>query len=128
MTVLDVYGSLFYAGAWTLARSLPSPREATNPVVVLRLRGRAVVGATFINVVDDYAAQVGAVGGRLYLSGVDEHVREQLVRTGKIDANGPVGIYPATDIIGESTRQAHEDAEAWIVRQRGQEGVDDDQA
>jgi len=68
---------------------------------------------------------VDAAGGRLYLSGVDGHVRDQLVRTGKIDAAGPVGIYPATDIIGASTRQALGDAEAWLVRRRGQEGPED---
>jgi hypothetical protein len=50
------------------------------------------------------------------------------VRTGKIDATGPVGIYPATDIVGESTHQAHEDAEVWIARRRGQDGAGDESA
>jgi SulP family sulfate permease len=44
--VLDVYGSLFFAGARTLADSLPTPDGAERPAVVLRLRGRSSVGAT----------------------------------------------------------------------------------
>lgn len=39
VTVLDVYGSLFFAGARTLAETLPSPEGATRPAVILRLRG-----------------------------------------------------------------------------------------
>lgn len=117
VTVLDVYGSLFYAGAWTLARGLPSPRGTHSPVVVLRLRGRAIIGATFIDILADYAAQLRAVDGRLYLSGVDTHVREQFARTGKVDVTGPVGVYLASDILGESTRHALADAETWLIDQ-----------
>ena len=39
--LLDVYGSLFYAGARTLQSRLPDPSGSVRPVVVLRLRGRA---------------------------------------------------------------------------------------
>jgi hypothetical protein len=46
-TVLDVYGHLFYAGARTLEKLLPSSAHgAESPVVILRLRGRAILGAT----------------------------------------------------------------------------------
>jgi SulP family sulfate permease len=72
ITLLNVYGSLFFAGARTLSETLPSPTGATRPVVVLRLRGHTSVGATLIEVLDDYADQLEDVGGRLYLSGVDQ--------------------------------------------------------
>ena len=55
ITVLDVYGSLLYAGARTLQAHLPDPGEARSPVVLLRLRGRTSLGATFFKVVADYA-------------------------------------------------------------------------
>src|SRR5690606_12145768 len=46
VTVLDIYGPLFFAGARTLERLLPEP-GATRAVVVLRLRGRdEEIGAT----------------------------------------------------------------------------------
>jgi sulfate permease, SulP family len=45
--ILDVYGSLFYAGARSLQASLPEVGDAKAPAVVLRLRGRTSLGATF---------------------------------------------------------------------------------
>ncbi len=49
ITVLDVYGNLFFAGASTLEEMLPQPGEERNPVVVLRMRGRTSFGATLID-------------------------------------------------------------------------------
>jgi sulfate permease, SulP family len=47
-TLLDVYGSLYYAGARTLQARLPDPAGSESPVVVLRLRHRTTLGATFL--------------------------------------------------------------------------------
>jgi SulP family sulfate permease len=121
-TVLDIHGSMFYAGAQTLARLLPAPEGADRPVVVLRIRGRTKVGATFIQIVDRYARRLAAVGGRLYLSGVDEHVRDQLVRSGKLDLDRDVWLEDVTPIIGESTRRAIGSAEAWLLEATDEAG------
>jgi SulP family sulfate permease len=115
VTLLDVYGSLLYAGARTLEARLPDPSLADRPVVVLRLRGRAMLGATFHLVVATYARQLERVGGRLYLSGLDHEVMAQLGRTGRIDVHGPIGLYEATAVVGESSEAAVHDAEAWLV-------------
>ena len=120
-TVLDIEGSMFYAGAQTLARLLPAPEDSVRPVVVLRIRGRTKVGATFIQIVDRYAGRLAAVGGRLYLSGVDERVRVQLVRSGKLDLGGEVWLENVTPIIGESTRRAMADAHAWLLESKASE-------
>ncbi len=114
-TVLDIHGSMFYAGAQTVARLLPAPEGSVRPVVILRIRGRTKVGATFIQIVDRYAGRLASVGGRLYLSGVDEQVRVQLVRSGKLDLGGDVWLEGVTPIIGESTRRAVGAAETWLV-------------
>jgi sulfate permease, SulP family len=114
VTVLDVYGSLLYAGARTLQVHLPEPGEARSPVVVLRLRRRTSLGSTFAMVIADYAGQLAGSGGRLYLSGLDSSVTEQLRRTGHVD--GPLRAFEATPVVGESTRAAYLDAEAWLVR------------
>jgi SulP family sulfate permease len=58
VTLLDVYGSLYYAGAKTLAARLPDPGGAKRPVVVLRLRGRTRLGATSVVVIDGYAKRL----------------------------------------------------------------------
>ena len=114
VTVLDVYGSLMYAGARTLEAHLPDPAGTRSPVVVLRLRRRTSLGATFVKVVSDYAGRLADADGRLYLTGLEPGLTERLRRTGHLD--GPVRAFEATPVVGESTQAAYLDAEAWLVR------------
>ncbi|MGC5166002.1 SulP family inorganic anion transporter [Luteimicrobium sp. DT211] len=112
VVVLDVYGSLFYAGARTLQRQLPDPAGATDAAVVLRLRGRTTLGATFFMVIAQYADVLEAGGSRLYLSGLSPqvlHVWESRVLAEHL-AN--VRLYPATDVVLGSTHAAWLDARA----------------
>jgi len=113
VTILDVYGSLMYAGSRTLQAHLPDPGGTRSSVVVLRLRRRTSLGATFVKVVGDYADHLADAGGRLYLSGLDPSLTDRLRRTGHLD--GPVHTFEATPVVGESTRAASLDAEAWLV-------------
>ncbi|HSM58037.1 MAG TPA: SulP family inorganic anion transporter, partial [Candidatus Sulfomarinibacteraceae bacterium] len=117
VTVLDVYGHLYYAGARTLERLLPAVGRAENAVVVLRLRGHNSVGATLIEVLSNYSKMLQEANGRLYLSGMSDEAYDQIVKSGKMRLTGPVRAYEATSIIGESTHEAVEEAEAWLVRQ-----------
>jgi SulP family sulfate permease len=116
VTALDVYGSLLYAGARTLQVRLPDATAATAPAVVLRLRGRTSLGATFFVVIADYAHRLEKVGGRLYLSGVDPTMLERMTRSGRLDPSGPVQVFDATDVVGESTLAAYHAAEEWLTR------------
>jgi SulP family sulfate permease len=118
VTILDVYGSLLYAGARTLAAHLPDPGEARSPVVVLRLRRRTSLGATFVKVMADYADRLAHADGRLYLSGLEPDVTEQLRRTGQL--GGHLHAFEADPVVGESTMAAYRDAEAWVVKKHGQ--------
>ena len=119
MTVLDVYGSLLYAGARTLEARLPNPSTAEMPVVVLRLRGRTTLGATALTVLRGYAKQLDALGGHLFLSGVDPHVVGVIRRTGRAAGERPLEVVEATPIIGESTDAAHDEAQAWLAARTG---------
>ena len=112
--VLEVIGSLFFAGARTLSEALPSPQGATHSAVVLRLRGRTRVGATLIEVLDQYADDLAEMDGRLYLSGVEERLATQLRRAGKLDLDRRVQLVPALEVLGASTLQAVEQASAWL--------------
>lgn len=114
VTVLEVYGSLFYAGAKTLEVRLPNPSRAQRPAVVLRLRGRTSIGATAITVLAGYAEQLNRVGGRLYLSGVGPTVAATFARTQRLTADGPLQIQPADSIIGASTDSAYAAAVKWL--------------
>ena len=114
VTVLDVYGSLFYAGARTLGKLLPKPEHAAHAVVVLRVRGRGQIGTTFLDVVSRYAERVHANGGRLLLSGIEPEIKERMNRTGHLARIGEENIYLATSYVGESTRAAFEEGQAWL--------------
>ena len=122
--VLDVYGSLFYAGSRTLQARLPLAAGAEQAVVVLRLRGRTSLGATFFLIIAGYAEELAAGGGRLYLSGLDPSVTERLHRSGRMALDGPVRLFEAESELGRSTAEAYEEAEAWLVR-RSPDGGDD---
>lgn len=114
VTVLHVYGSLFFGGARTLEDILPSPEGATRPAVILRVRGRDRVGATLIETLDEYADELAEVGGRLYLSGVSDELAEQLRRADKLDLKESVVLVPEEGVLGESTYDALEAAKAWL--------------
>ncbi|MFN3651260.1 MAG: SulP family inorganic anion transporter [Armatimonadota bacterium] len=115
VTVLDVYGHLFYAGAYTLERLLPRPEGSHHPAVILRLRGRGSFGATLIDVLTTYAERVEAAEGRLYLTGLSYPMYEQVIHAGKLQEAGTVRAYGATPVRGDATRAAIAEAEDWLT-------------
>jgi len=122
VTVLDVYGDLFYAGARTMARQLPSPRGAESPVVVLRLRGRRLLGATLIEVLGSYAKDLLDANGRLYLTGMSQDAYDHVARSGKLEVTRHVRAHRATAIVWQSTREAVADANEFIARVTREQG------
>ena len=114
LTVLDVYGSVFYAGAEAIDNLLPDPLGAHNAVVVLRLRGRADVGSTFLQLIQRYGAQVEEGGGYLALVGIGPALLDQLVRTGAAETIGEEHIYLAQPVLMASLDNAVKDAEIWL--------------
>jgi SulP family sulfate permease len=115
ITVLDVYGSVFYAGTEAIDRLLPNALGACNTVVVLRLRGRADVGSTFLELIKRYSAQLGEQGGYLALVGIGPALLDQLIRTGAADIIGRDHIYMAQPALMASVETAVTDAEAWLA-------------
>lgn len=113
VTMLDVYGSLLYAGSRTLQVRLPNPADVVRAAVVIRLRGRTQLGATFFSVIDDYAARLATGGGRLFLSGVDPSLLAQFERVGGASPSR-ISAVVATEVIGESSSAAYERAVAWL--------------
>jgi len=110
--VLNVYGHIFYAGARVLERLLPIPRAGyEHPAVILRLRGRTRLGATMEDVLSRYYDKLEKVNGRLYLTGLSEEARRSVEDMGVIRLRA----YQATSILGESTRKALADAQAWLI-------------
>jgi SulP family sulfate permease len=95
VTLLNTYGSLFFAGARNLEEDLPKVEGARNAVVILIMRGQAEVGSTLIQVLERYAAALKAGDNTLMLAGVALHVREQLAETHCIDAIGEENVFLA---------------------------------
>jgi len=116
VTLLHSRGSTYFAAARTLQEQLPTPKTAQNAVVIIRLRGNEEIGSTFILVLERYASELHANGGRLILSGVHQDVLDQLKRTGTTDMVPEEAIFMETNILGESTKAALAEAEAWLAK------------
>jgi sulfate permease, SulP family len=115
VTMLDAYGSLLYAGARTLQRRLPDPTGAEHAAVVLRVRGRTSLGATFFAVLRDYAARVDAGGGRVYLSGVSAELHARMRDARILDEIPNLEVWNATAVLNESSLEAYESAKTWLA-------------
>ena len=114
--VLQPYGALFFATASTLLDQMPAVTpESTNSVVVLRIRGADDAGATLIDVVKGYAASLREVDSKLMIVTGNRNVIRQLRVTGATDVIGADNVYRSTNFLGESSRQAHGDAVAWVA-------------
>jgi SulP family sulfate permease len=109
VTILDIYGSIFYAAADVIADKLPDVREAEAAVLVLRLRGRGQVGSSAIGLFRRYATDLQQGGGALLLAGVGHDMADQLKRTGIEDLLGQHSIFPARSLVYRSTEAAYEE-------------------
>jgi hypothetical protein len=76
-----------------------------------------MLGATSLSVLGDYAERLAARGGRLYLTGVDNNLADQIRASGRFELDGPTRIYGAKPAVGASTIRALEDAGAWRLTQ-----------
>lgn len=115
ITILHIYGSVFYASTDILRAALPSPYTAAQSVVILGLRGRNELGSTFIKLLEGYAQELRTRNGKLMLAGVDPSVIKQLTKTRITDTIPLTDIFPATPILGESVQRAHAAAEEWLL-------------
>ena len=115
VTVLDIYGSVFYAGADVIGRMLPEAAGSSRPVVILRFRGRTDLGSTFLTELERYRAAINDVGGRLMLVGVGPELAEQLARTGVIDMLGAENVMMVQPVHGASIREAVALGEQWLA-------------
>ncbi len=115
---------MFYAGTDIIDKLLPDALAAREAVMVLRLRGRADVGSTFLNLLKRYAGQLNDGGGYLALVGIGPALLDQLVRTGAADVIGREHIYIAHPALMASLEKAVTDAEAWLGEQEPEQGDD----
>jgi SulP family sulfate permease len=126
--VLHPYGAIFFATAPMLEEQMPSITEnSRNSVVILRIRGADDAGATFLDLLDQYAVSLREVDSKLMVVTDNDRVIRQLRVTGAADAIGSDNVYRSTAFIGETVRQAHTDATAWVDEHRTADGPDPDE-
>ncbi len=115
VTLLRVYGSVFYAAAAKLEELLPAPQGAERSVVILNLRGADRVGSTFIKVIERYALKLRATGSKLVLTGVHERVLDQLEKTETTEFIAREDIFLADERLMYATWQAWKAAQDWVA-------------
>ena len=129
VTLLEVFGDMAVAGAETLEARLPAVKQAERAVVILRLRAQDSVGSSFIAVVERYAQQLKARGGKLMLAGVHPKIKGQLDRTGTTDEIlGAENVFEATTTVGASTRAAYAAAQRWLQETQIESGNQGEEA
>ena len=116
VTIIHVRGSTYFAAVRTIQDLLPSAKEAQRAVVIIRIRGVDEIGSTMITVLERYAGELRANGGKLMLSGVSQNVLDQLLRTETTESIPEDIIFMATDTLGESTKDALTAANAWLAQ------------
>ena len=115
VAVLQPYGALFFATAQTLRDQLPDVvPESRHAVVILRIRGADDAGATVMDLLRTYAADLREVDSRLAIVTDSERVARQIRSVIDADLIGPRRIYRSTTFIGEASRRAYADAITWI--------------
>jgi len=121
LTVLHIYGSLFFAAARSIENSLPVVGGAARAVVAISLRGKSEIGSTFMTVLERYARELQRGDGKLMLVGVDPALRDQLAKTGVIKAIGEDNVFIATPQMGEALNRAVAAADAWLAKGAAQD-------
>ncbi len=119
-TILQIYGSLFFAAARNLEEMLPALDNTTHAVVALGMRGKVEIGSTFITVIQRYAAELKARNSRLMLVGIDQAVYDQLVKTKTLRIIGEENIFLAMPQLGEAMNRAAAVAYAWLGQTPGE--------
>lgn len=114
LTILQIYGSLFFAAAKSLEEILPNVDNTTSAVVALGLRGRVEIGSTFITVLQRYAKGLQAHESKLMLVGIDQPVYDPLTRTGLVKLIGEESIFFATPQLGAAMNHAAAAAYVWL--------------
>ena len=114
LTVLMIYGSLFFAGARSIEDRLPEVGEAEHAAVALLLRGKTEISSTFMGVLQRYTRSLQARGGRLMLVGVEESAYAQLAKTGVLQLIGEQNVFRAQPQIGAALNAAIAAAQRWL--------------
>ena len=113
--VLQPYGSLFFAAAPLFEEALPEVTSTTSrSVVIIRLRGKDDLGATFMEILARYVDSLNEANSKLMLVYSNDRVSDQLEATGVASTIGAENTYASDEWVGATVRQAYSDALEWV--------------
>ena len=115
--LLSLQGNLSFAAMRELVTRLPDATRAQRPVVIMRLRGDAMLAGTGVAVIMAYHRRLRARGGKLILCGVEPHTYETLRRTGALELLGPENVFCAEEIVFASSERAYDYAKGWLAEE-----------
>jgi SulP family sulfate permease len=119
ITILVPFGSLFFAAVSKFDDQLPTVTDDThNSVVIINLRNKTSLGSTFLEVLERYAEELRAHQSKVMLVGMSAESIGVLEETDHISIYGRDNIFPETDRVGESVKQAHHAAEKWLAQNK----------
>jgi SulP family sulfate permease len=114
ITVIQIYGNIYFADVYSADDLLPSYEEATNAVLIYSMRGRESIDLTTIEYIKKLSKKYDEIGNRLMLCGVEENVLNQMKNGELIEAIGEENVIPIQPLIGGSIKLAYEAANRWI--------------
>ena len=114
ITVIQIYGNVYFADVYSADDLLPSYEGATNAVLIYSMRGRESIDLTVINYAQKLTKKYQESGNRLILCGVEKKVMKQMQDGGLIKSLGEENVLPMQTLIGGSIKQAYEIADHWI--------------
>ena len=123
VVVLQPFGAIFFATASVLLEQMPTVGPTSrNSVVILRIRGSDDAGATFLDILGQYAEALLASNCKLMIVTNNQHVIDQVHNRIVTAAIGIDNLYHGTEYVGETVRQAHVDALEWVAQQTAETG------
>jgi SulP family sulfate permease len=117
-TILEIHGSLLYAGAWTVERKIPSPAGSKNAIVILRIHGQSEIGITLTGILERYSEQLRRNEGKLMIAGANPKIMEEMERVGMLRKIGKENVFPEGEVLEAGIRDALASASAMLNEKR----------
>jgi SulP family sulfate permease len=118
ITVIQIYGNIYFADVYSADDLLPAYEESTTAVLIYSMRGRESIDLTTIEYIKKLSKKYNESGNRLMLCGVEENVLNQMKNGELIEAIGEENVIPIQPQIGGSIKLAYEAANRWIKENR----------
>ena len=106
IAIVNIDGALFFGAVEALERRMDQILDAGVGVVILRLRRTHLAASTAISALDHLVKRARGLGILLLISGVSPLMQAKLQATGVERMLQDQCVFPATEVLFESTRQA----------------------